>query len=597
MEGNNLQGESRAPDGCDPDDYRVIEELSKLWSSSNIEITRFSYGFCMPTGDDDATNDEFNGDRSGRTGRVSYLRIDSYHPQTVPPAIGKLSSLKQLSLEATNIETLPSEVGNLVHLVDLNLVGCTSLRTLPEELGNCSSSLERISLPNSHLLRELPSSIGKLKKLRVLSIDISSLKSIPESFVNLGKLTDLILSASNPTSSNLESFALSLAMVLPSSLESLAISMSLLLLLPEEFLKQCKVKTLRLEWDINESTPQNVAKEAMKKFGAFKTVDCLWIEAPKKDDFGQMTDNPSMPGVSSTLMRELVAILPNLRDLLIEGSQHCSFQLDLYEILRVCDKLEELHVKSCRLFTHTSSSEDSLKRMDLHLPRLRILGLESTTGLYSEPSRYSSRDLLSKLHLPNLGILKICRDKGLDGTTLEFLCQDLLERCPSLMVMDFRECSVSQMSRKTVCSLPPKLREFNLTGNPLLSECRWEPSKNLWQLVTHCSQLGFVGVPNQGDSSDRTDDYGNEITINQASFGLHLAVNRARSKVLLNQQVPLSTWSLVLEAAYFAFHDDDDEADAYRNTPWDGVPSEPDGIFHLLTNRGVADIFSAQRPR
>lgn len=606
MEGND-QEENRAPDGCDPNDYRVIEELSKLWSSSNDEITRFSYGFCIPTdhhdddNDDDASDDEQDSNRNRRTGRVNYLRIDSYHPPSVPSAIGKLSALKQLSLEAPHIETLPCEVGNLMHLVDLNLVGCISLRTLPEELGNCSSSLERISLPDSSLLQELPSSIGKLKKLRVLSIDISSLNQVPGSFASLGKLTDLILSASNPTSSNLENFLKSMSVVLPPSLESLAMSISLLLLLPEEFLKQCKVKTLRLEWDINNAISQMVMKEAVKKFGAFETVDCLWIEAPKKNEVDQMDQSTTIPAASSILHCELMAALPNLKDLLIEGKKGYSLELDLYEILRVCDQLQELHIKSCRLID-TASLEVNSNRMDLHLPHLRILGLESSGGLFSGPSRNATHNLLSKLHFPNLGILKMCRDKDLDGSTLEFLSSNLLERCPRLMALDFRECGIFQITRKTVCSLPRKLREFNLTGNPLLSECGWEPNNDLLELVKLCPQLGFVGVPNDESPRNQTDDDdgdgdGDKFSMKQTSFGLLLATNRARSKVLLNQRVDMATWSLVLEAAYFAFHDDDDEAATYQNTPWDGVPCEADGIFHLLRNRGVDDIFSTSRRR
>jgi hypothetical protein len=162
------------------------------------------------------------------------------------------------------------------------------------------------------------------------------------------------------------------------------------------------------------------------------------------------------------------------------------------------------------------------------------------------------------------------------------------------MALDLRDCNIAQTSVKAIRSLPPSLREVNLTGNPLLSELPlWVPTDDLWRLVRHLPQLHFVGVP-CNNREDPSACPAGELprSENRASFGLHLALNRARSRVLLNQRVPLSAWSLVLEAATLAFQDDD-AIDGYQNTPWGGAPSELDGIFHLLRERGAADIFSA----
>ncbi|KAF2320051.1 hypothetical protein GH714_022577 [Hevea brasiliensis] len=100
------------------------------------------------------------------------------------------SSIKHLS----QLVSLPSSIGNLKRLEQLNLVGCSRLVTIPSSIGNLKR-LEELHLGGCSRLVTIPSSIGELKCLeKLLLFRCSNLASLPESIKQLSKLKQLDLS-------------------------------------------------------------------------------------------------------------------------------------------------------------------------------------------------------------------------------------------------------------------------------------------------------------------------------------------------------------------------------------------------------------------
>jgi flagellar motor component MotA len=111
-----------------------------------------------------------------------------YEIEKLPDWIGKLSSLKILSLNRTNITKLPESISNLVNLTALN-VGGTRITELPESIGNLASLT---ALDVSHTpIKTLPESIGTLRPLNWLNITGSGITKLPKSLQALPDLTIL----------------------------------------------------------------------------------------------------------------------------------------------------------------------------------------------------------------------------------------------------------------------------------------------------------------------------------------------------------------------------------------------------------------------
>lgn len=80
-----------------------------------------------------------------------------------------------MQLQYNYLESLPAEIGALVHLRHLNL-SQNKLSQLPDEIGLLSSLIELRCSYNR--LKELPKTIGQLAELRVLHVDSNDLRSV-----------------------------------------------------------------------------------------------------------------------------------------------------------------------------------------------------------------------------------------------------------------------------------------------------------------------------------------------------------------------------------------------------------------------------------
>ncbi|XP_052876926.1 disease resistance protein RPV1-like isoform X1 [Gossypium arboreum] len=108
--------------------------------------------------------------------------------QSLPEIDGKMECLLELCFDGTNIKELPSSIGNLRRLKVLNLKDCKSLRSLPIKIG--MESLKKLILSGCSNLKRFPEIDGKMECLLELYLDGSGIKELP---ISIGNLSSLVL--------------------------------------------------------------------------------------------------------------------------------------------------------------------------------------------------------------------------------------------------------------------------------------------------------------------------------------------------------------------------------------------------------------------
>jgi len=108
----------------------------------------------------------------------------------LPPEIGKLSALVDLSIDDNDLVQLPDELGNCRALVKISIRN-NSIMSLPSTIGNLSE-LQEIDMRNNELTT-LPMEIGLLGKLWKLQLWGNNIRTLPETFGSLRSLRELYL--------------------------------------------------------------------------------------------------------------------------------------------------------------------------------------------------------------------------------------------------------------------------------------------------------------------------------------------------------------------------------------------------------------------
>src|SRR5438874_11436368 len=145
--------------------------------------------------------------------KVTTLSITKYDPaiKHLPSQLGTLINLVELDISCLeNLEDLPSEIGNLKKLEKLiidNGNGCGMNISLPESIGNLSNlkvlrlygALDPTDLSDTNepiprsKVKSLPGTIGKLQNLEELDLGRNRITSIPSQIASLQKLKRLAL--------------------------------------------------------------------------------------------------------------------------------------------------------------------------------------------------------------------------------------------------------------------------------------------------------------------------------------------------------------------------------------------------------------------
>ena len=124
---------------------------------------------------------------------------------SLPPAIGKLTNLKKLSLfndingdsSKYVLESLPAEIGQLTSLEVLSFLS-SRLTSLPATIGQLTS-LKRLHLAGNQLT-SLPAEVRQLTQLQELSLSYNQLTTLPEWIGELTSLKKLTLYGNQLTS-------------------------------------------------------------------------------------------------------------------------------------------------------------------------------------------------------------------------------------------------------------------------------------------------------------------------------------------------------------------------------------------------------------
>ncbi|XP_065633289.1 disease resistance protein RUN1-like [Quercus suber] len=101
---------------------------------------------------------------------VLKLYLDGTAITKLPTSIGLLTDLVLLNVrDCKSLTCLPSKIFNLKLLKDVNISRCSKLERLPQNVGN-AESVEKLDVSGT-AIKEVPSSIGLLKNLKVLSFN------------------------------------------------------------------------------------------------------------------------------------------------------------------------------------------------------------------------------------------------------------------------------------------------------------------------------------------------------------------------------------------------------------------------------------------
>ena len=145
--------------------------------------------------------------------KVTTLSIEKYDPaiKHLPSQLGTLINLVELDISCLEkLEDLPSEIGNLKKLEKLiidNGNGCQMNISVPESIGNLSNlkvlrlygALDPRDLSDTNKpispskVKRLPGTIGKLQNLEELDLGRNRMKSIPSQIASLQNLKRLAL--------------------------------------------------------------------------------------------------------------------------------------------------------------------------------------------------------------------------------------------------------------------------------------------------------------------------------------------------------------------------------------------------------------------
>ncbi|KAL5577257.1 hypothetical protein UlMin_018956 [Ulmus minor] len=109
----------------------------------------------------------------------------------IPPSLGKLPSLRVLSLSQNNLEgKIPREIGEMIVLEQLDLSYNNLTGEVPEEIGGLEN-LSILDLSWNTLEGQVPSTLGQLQLLQ--KIDLGSNRLVGRIPPDLGKLSRLVL--------------------------------------------------------------------------------------------------------------------------------------------------------------------------------------------------------------------------------------------------------------------------------------------------------------------------------------------------------------------------------------------------------------------
>ncbi|HEX2869096.1 MAG TPA: T9SS type A sorting domain-containing protein [Ignavibacteriales bacterium] len=127
--------------------------------------------------------------RGNRVEKISFDMGNNLQ-DSIPPSIGNLTALKELSLNYNYITSIPREIGALKLLEKLSMRN-NQLEKVPPEI-TALKSLSLLDLSGNYI-ESLPDSLGSLEGLRLLRLENNKLSEVPSSLGTLKHLDTLVI--------------------------------------------------------------------------------------------------------------------------------------------------------------------------------------------------------------------------------------------------------------------------------------------------------------------------------------------------------------------------------------------------------------------
>ncbi len=134
-------------------------------------------------------------DKAKRSREEDGLDLENLGLTGLPSQIGELSHLKDLNLNFNRLRSLPDQLGQLGRLKILNAGGVNEFSKFPRVILQLES-LVHLDLSGNHL-RRIPQKIGNLVNLTRLHLDSNDIENLPNGLYRLTKL-QVFSAASNP---------------------------------------------------------------------------------------------------------------------------------------------------------------------------------------------------------------------------------------------------------------------------------------------------------------------------------------------------------------------------------------------------------------
>lgn len=222
-----------------------LTRKSILKLPSDLECTRFYL---------------FRDQNRRRNGMRAFTRVEATQRADIKIKLGLAESTGKLDLSECEIEEVPEEVFDLVHLEELSLAG-NNLAELPDAIGNLES-LEKLQLSGNRL-KHLPRNIGKLKNIRGLWLHGNLLETLPEEIGSLQNLQQLSIAGNR-----LQYIPESIGSL--TNLYELVAAGNSLVALPDSIGNMSSLKILDLHGNMLGSVPLSI--------GSLSILEELWLQ-------------------------------------------------------------------------------------------------------------------------------------------------------------------------------------------------------------------------------------------------------------------------------------------------------------------------------
>ena len=541
--------------------------------------------------------------------KMTFLKVldlrDCTSLEKLSDGIGKMDGLEILRLSITDLDELPTSIGHLTNLKELDLEG-----THKTECGRLTPSLSK--LHNLEFLRitsctfsRFPSDFGtKCSKIKALHLEwtnddvsegdkafsiiqkIRQMDSLEKAHVYAGD--DIGDRIQLPESSILSAFGQL------NNLKELSLSLVMVCLIDLD--GQHSLEELTLENCFVEMSGADGGRDAractMDSLRILQMIDCdIWFDlsslhCSKLEDLSidYIGYLPREHNENLYVQIHRLEHFPNLQKVFIADPSNNPTTFIELESLSKFTKVKQLE-----LYDVLPWIGEIGERMIIKFPYLRHLEIEIYDRCLSTDCSIPS--LFKMIEFPVLQSYSIVgngrdgRGARMSSDDFEEICSEIFSKNSNLELAGFPHNQISAISEATISSLPFTLKVLDMSGNPIVCDKQpYESSIEIFsKILDHCPELGYIGF------SEKLIDPSGKI-------GHKMSINRARSRVLASQKIPTALWPRILSNAPVAFKyyqgiHGDNSSEWKEHEKFQGIKEPADSIFHLLRQRAARDMF------